>query len=114
MDTAELYVSLYSWYNMPASVHKILVHGADIINGLELPIGTYSEEAQETRNKHSRQYRLRHARKTSREDTMTEQYRYLMVSSDPAISGLIGQHYSKPQRRRARRAGLGGVDISLS
>ena len=60
MDTAELYVSLYSWYNMPASVHKILVHGADIIDGLELPIGAYSEEAQEARNKHNRQYRLRH------------------------------------------------------
>ena len=46
MDTAELYVALYSWYNMPASLHKILVHGADIINGLEPPIGAYSEEAQ--------------------------------------------------------------------
>ena len=43
---------------------------------------------------------------------MTDQYRYLMVTSDPVISELIEQHYSKPQRRRARRAGLGGVDIS--
>lgn len=25
--TAELYVSLYSWYRMPPSVHKILIHG---------------------------------------------------------------------------------------
>jgi hypothetical protein len=30
--TAELYISLYSWYNMPNTVHKVLVHGRDIIS----------------------------------------------------------------------------------
>ncbi|EFN77836.1 hypothetical protein EAI_11743, partial [Harpegnathos saltator] len=29
-ETAQLYVRLYSWYFMPASVHKLLVHGASI------------------------------------------------------------------------------------
>ena len=43
---------------------------------------------------------------------MTDQFRYLMVTSDPVISELIEQHYSKPRRRRARRADVGGVDIS--
>lgn len=28
MDTAKLYVKLYPWYYMPASVHKIWMHGA--------------------------------------------------------------------------------------
>jgi hypothetical protein len=36
---------------MPASVHKVLVHGADIISGAILPIGKLSGEAQESRNK---------------------------------------------------------------
>lgn len=29
-ETARLYVSLYPWFYMPSSVHKILLHGADI------------------------------------------------------------------------------------
>ena len=112
METAQLYVSLYPWYKMPASLHKILVHGADIIGGLELPIGAYSEEAQEARNKHNRQYRLRHARKTSREDTITDQFGYLLLTSDPVISELIEKHYNKPQRRRTHRVDREGIDIS--
>jgi hypothetical protein len=32
MDTARLFMSLYGWYFMPASVHKILLHGSDIIS----------------------------------------------------------------------------------
>lgn len=39
LKTAELYVSLYSWYYMPASVHKILIHGTDVIRSALLPIG---------------------------------------------------------------------------
>jgi len=39
MDTAKLYVKLYPWYYMPASVHKILIHGATVIESALLPIG---------------------------------------------------------------------------
>lgn len=39
LDTAELFVALYGWYKMPASVHKILIHGADVMDSLLLPIG---------------------------------------------------------------------------
>lgn len=42
-ETAELYVSLYSWYYMPSSVPKVLIHGAEIIDFFDLPIGVYSE-----------------------------------------------------------------------
>lgn len=46
--TANLYVKLYGWYYMPASVHKILDHGAKIIESfLLIPIGLLSE-AQES------------------------------------------------------------------
>ncbi|XP_076290264.1 uncharacterized protein LOC143213857 [Lasioglossum baleicum] len=46
-DTAVYYVQTYGWYYMPASIHKILVHGAEIIEHALLPIGQLSEEAQE-------------------------------------------------------------------
>lgn len=65
-DTANLYVTLYSWYFMPASVHRILLHGSDIIRASILPIGTLSEEAQECRNKDLKKFREHRARKCSR------------------------------------------------
>ena len=51
LETAQLYVDLYSWYFMPPTVHKVLMHGGDIIMSSFLSIGRYSEEAQETNNK---------------------------------------------------------------
>lgn len=39
MDTAKLYVKLYPWYYMPSSVHKVLIHGASVIQSALLPIG---------------------------------------------------------------------------
>ena len=84
--TADRYVEMYPWYPMPAAVHKILLHGAAVVESLVLPIGMLSEEAQESRNKDVRAYRLDHARKDSRLHTMADQFGYLMVTSDPLIS----------------------------
>lgn len=39
LQTAKLYKELYSWYYMPAHVHKLLLHGGHIIKNLLLPIG---------------------------------------------------------------------------
>lgn len=39
--TAKMFVSLYPWYYMPASVHKVLLHGADVIRFSDLPIGIF-------------------------------------------------------------------------
>ena len=45
--TAELYVEIYGWYPMTPIMHKILRHGATIIDQAILPIGQLSEEAAE-------------------------------------------------------------------
>ena len=50
-ETAELYVQLYGWYYMPPSVHKVLIHGGEIIKSALLQLGQLSEEAQESKNK---------------------------------------------------------------
>lgn len=39
LKTAKMFVTLYPWYYMPASVHKVLLHGADVIRFAPLPIG---------------------------------------------------------------------------
>jgi hypothetical protein len=56
-DTAEMYVRLYPWHPMTPSVHKILIHGAIVIENALVPIDQLSEEAAEARNKYFRLYR---------------------------------------------------------
>lgn len=39
IETARIFIKLYPWFYMPPSVHKILIHGADVIRYAILPIG---------------------------------------------------------------------------
>ena len=103
LETAKLFSDLYSWFYMPASLHKLLIHGGEVIRSLLLPIGCYSEEAQESRNKDNRLYRIKHARKTSRTATITDQFCYLLITSDPSVSNTIRSEMDMPQRARAKR-----------
>ena len=81
-------MELYGWYTLPPSVHKLLEHGYLIADYFDLPIGYYSEEAQETQHKEIRNARLSHSCKISRKNTMQNQYHYLMVRTDPVISSI--------------------------
>ena len=73
---------------MSASVHKILVHGADIVSSAILPTGQLSEEAQESRNKNHKYFRRSHSRTKSRSSTNEDVFNLILVSSDPLISSL--------------------------
>jgi hypothetical protein len=97
--TAKLYVELYSWYNTPSSLHRILIHGPEMVKTATLPIGMFSEEALESLNKDFRKYRQCNTRKFSRTKTMQDLFNALLVSSDPVISSLsqrIGTRSYKP------------------
>uniref|UniRef100_A0A1Y1LT63 Uncharacterized protein n=1 Tax=Photinus pyralis TaxID=7054 RepID=A0A1Y1LT63_PHOPY len=88
-QTAEFMVHLYPWFYMPASVHELLVHGADICNyfGL-LPIGILSEEAGEARNKDFRRVREFQTRKFNRVKTNEDLLHNFLISSDPYLSHI--------------------------
>jgi len=87
--TAQQFVDKYHWYNMPTSVHKILIHGTQIIEALSiLPIGQFSEESQEARNKDIKNYREGFSRKFSRIKNVENVFNRLLVSSYPFISSL--------------------------
>lgn len=86
LETAQLYVSLYPWYYMPVTVHKILLHGADVIRYFHLAIGQLSEEAAEARNKDFKRFRLYNTRKCSRLLTNEDIMHKLLISSDPVIT----------------------------
>lgn len=87
--TAEKYVELYNWYYMSSTVHKILIHGADIIAGnAVVPIGSLSEEASEARNKDFRRFREHHSRKKSRQASNEDVLNMLILSSDPLLTSI--------------------------
>lgn len=73
---------------MPPSMHKVLIHGADIIKSLNVPIGQLSEEAQEARNKDFKRYRENNSRTSSRIHTNEDIFHFLLISSDPIITKL--------------------------
>lgn len=84
--TSELFNALYHWFNMPLVIHKLLHHGAQVIQETILPIGMMSEEAQKARNKGYKPFFLRHAKKESKENAMLDVMKYLMVTGDPIMS----------------------------
>ena len=71
---------------MPRTLHMILIHGADVIAKMILPIATLSEEAQESLNKEFRNLRKFHTRKTSRLNSNEDLIHMLLVSSDPCLN----------------------------
>lgn len=85
-ETAELYIKLYKRHPMTPTLHKILIHGSEVVEHALLPIGLLSEEAAEARNKHFREYRQNFARKFSRIDCNTDVIHRLLLTSDPLIS----------------------------
>jgi hypothetical protein len=73
---------------MTPTMHKILIHGAIVIENALLPIGQLSEEAVEARNKYFRLYRQKFSRKFSRVSRNLDVLNRLLISSDPVITGV--------------------------
>lgn len=88
---AELLIQKYPWYYMSISVHKILIHGSEIIKHCLVPIGQLSEEVIEARHKEFRQYRKENTRKCNRIATNEDILHSLLISSDPYITSLRPQ-----------------------
>lgn len=88
LETAQMFEDKYPWYYMPASVHFILIHGADVMASMELPMGVYSEEALEARNKNIRSFREHRTRKFSTEATMTDLFNRLLLTGDAVFSSF--------------------------
>lgn len=87
-ETYKLYLELYSWYKIPATLHKILAHAGEIILHSPAPLGTLAEEAAECQHKQFKKYRTHHARKRSRLDNLHDVFIRAMNESDPYISTI--------------------------
>lgn len=89
-ETGQLYIELYDWYKMPASLHKILIHGPMVVDQFLLPIGNYSEEAQEARTSDLRSFKRDYSRKGSRIENLEDVFNRLTLTSDPYLVKLTG------------------------
>lgn len=86
-QTLSLTKDVQSYY-MPSTMHKLLIHGPDIISSFDLPIGILSEEALEAKHKEFRKNRLSHTRKSSRLNSNKDLINIMLITSDPFISSL--------------------------
>ena len=94
-DTALHHVELYPWFLMPISVHKMLMHGAAVIDALIIPIGQASEEGIEARHKEIRNARMHHTCKISRTRVNKDLMQWFLASSDPLVASNCKPKYMK-------------------
>lgn len=73
---------------MPTSIHKVLIHGSDVIKVALLPIGQLSEDTLETRHKDMKRYKTSNTRKNGKKNTMCDLLNNILISSNPFIASL--------------------------
>ena len=98
-ETYEMFHSLYTWYRMPVTLHRVLAYGRDYMDTLPLPLGRMSEEGGESQNKLLRHDRELRARKTSRIDNLTDVIHRRFLSSDPVILKKYTSVMDRSKRR---------------
>ncbi len=99
-ETLDLYMQEVGWFNIPPTLHKILVHGKEIIKACPVPIGWTSEESSEANNKFIRKYLSHHTRKTSHLDTMSDLFHRLLQISDPC---LVTKSFKQLRKKESRK-----------
>jgi len=82
---------------MPSTVHKILIHGEEIIRNSSVPVGYLGEEAGEARNKMYKIIRAHFSRLNERINTMRDMMNRSLETSDPKLSS---NRFRKDQRKR--------------
>jgi len=92
------YISEYGWCFIPVTVHKILIHGAEIIQNTPLAIGKTSEEASEGVNKKWKRFRERNARRMGRKQNLEDVFMRGLDESDPILSSKAVESSSKFRR----------------
>jgi hypothetical protein len=92
LDTYRLFTESYNWFYMPQTLHKILAHGAEIIQASPLSPAFMSEEGPESKNRFFRNYREFHARKISKIANNKDVFGRLLLISDPIFANNISQN----------------------
>ena len=86
-DIKDCYLESCAWYNLSPTLHKILVHGSQVIQLFPDTItsGMLSEEPGEASNKTLKHFQAHHARQDSAENRNLSVFHRMMDRSDPQI-----------------------------
>ncbi|XP_041988246.1 uncharacterized protein LOC121739758 isoform X2 [Aricia agestis] len=96
-DLAHRYVSQYAWHPMTVTIHKILVHGKDIIKSTKL--GMLSQQSAQPRNRFWRSGCDRnHKTITTQSQHITDLFYRALESSDPVITDMGRSRIGKYQK----------------
>lgn len=87
-ETASLWVECVPYFPMPVSLHKLLMHGPDMVKSSPLTSGEYSETALESFHKVVRNTLHNHAMNNTLENCNKSLHRYLLLRSDPLLSSV--------------------------
>ena len=98
-ETAELWIQLYKWCYMPCTIHQLCFHAWESLELTELPLSFLSEQSLESANKTFKDDRLHHARKTSRLDTITDQFNRQTERSDLKIALAMMEHRGSKKKQ---------------
>ena len=82
--THSMLINTFEW-GMPPGVHVLLMHSHQAARVLPLPLGFWSEEAQESINKIMKRFRRCHARTDTEEHTNYDTMMRLLNASDPEL-----------------------------
>ncbi len=94
LETFDLIRKEFPWYDVPQGVHVLLFHSHQVARELNLPLGMYSEEAQESSNKVVKKFRKFNIRRTSQIDGNYDLMMRLLNASDPELG--IYERSKKP------------------
>ena len=97
-ETAELWVKVCKWYQMPVTLHQLFRHAWESLFLSELPISFLTEQSLESSNKFFKQDRRRFARKTSRRDNMEDLFTRQCARSDLLIGSLLQEKIMRKQK----------------
>ena len=89
-----------SWYFMPSSIHKITVHGKQLLDNLPMAPGLSSEEGSEANNKFFREIRRSLTRKLSSLTVIQDLNERLLCISDPLILKKASKDYLRKKKKR--------------
>jgi hypothetical protein len=78
-------MSEVGWYNIPPTLHRVLVHGCEIIRATPINIGSTSKESAEGNTKFARRFYKNHTRKNAHENAIADLLFRLLDVSDPFL-----------------------------
>jgi len=83
-ETHDVLRSLVGW-GIPPGIHTILFHSSQLLRLVPMPLGYWSEEAQEAINKQVKKFLRRHVRTDTEEHTNRDLMMRLLNVSDPEL-----------------------------